>query len=575
MKVISISKGGLELARTQLNRRLKTIGRSPACDVVLRAPGVSQVHFLLEWIGEGVFDPALGRWSIFNVSGRDKDGGEGIIVESTVNFQAFQFQILDDRLESRSDMGGTIQASLSKGMGKNMSSRGSEILELVQTRFESGAIEEVRHISRKRGLRRLNRPLSRVREFKVQWNPKGSEKPLLSIILEEMPGAEIYRKGQRLDFHKSPGLTANDFLEIRWCGYRFFLRFVQPLSSIPAVQLGLLRERLLNLLFSFGLLLGLCLSGVMILAQRHPKQDETIPPPPRIAKLEIKQVAPAAPFEKTPPPQSEPEAAGLKANKATPPPKPSKAAAPRFKNTIPRAKPKMGLNSPAPVTDVNTIGILGALRKSKDTSPGVRADQIINNGIVTESVSGKEGKVVLQNSPSGTINTDVGGSQSGDGTNLSAASTTLSGNREYDPKSVGPIARKGGKSGYSLGTGLSGSGKDIQMGDLQGKADLGGMQVSGGLSRDQVRQEIQKHRGEIRTCYERALLSNPKLAGRINYGWNISPKGPVVSAQVEKSEAKSAALESCILEVIRSMNFPASPNGKPTAVHYPFIFQAQ
>src|SRR6185437_712992 len=180
------------------------------------------------------------------------------------------------------------------------------------------------------------------------------------------------------------------------------------------------------------------------------------------------------------------------------------------------------------VTDVNKIGILGALKGTGPKGPGVKADKIINEGLITESVSGKsdDSKVVIRNPPIGGIGSGGGGSRNGN-SNLAAASTTLGGSQHLAPDSTGPIVGEGGKPGYELGSSIKGAGSESGKGTGIGRLDDGSAEVSGGLDRETVRRIIMQYRGQIRTCYERALLSSPHLAGRVTYNWTITPQGPV------------------------------------------------
>jgi hypothetical protein len=193
-------------------------------------------------------------------------------------------------------------------------------------------------------------------------------------------------------------------------------------------------------------------------------------------------------------------------------------------------------------------------------------------------MSGDQGKVVLKSGAIGDLGDGTKGSRKGDGSSLAAASTSLSGNHGFNPKSTGPIAGPGGTSnkdfaaGAVLGTGagnVNGNGS----GGLDGEGSSG-LQTSGGLTRDVVRAIIGKYRSQIRNCYERALLVNSDVAGRIVYEWKISPTGPVVTVQLLKSDVHFDKLEGCVRDVIRSMQFPSAENKQPTTVIYPFAFQS-
>jgi hypothetical protein len=133
----------------------------------------------------------------------------------------------------------------------------------------------------------------------------------------------------------------------------------------------------------------------------------------------------------------------------------------------------------------------------------------------------------------------------------------------------------GGKPGIQTATGLSGTGEGLGKKAGMGELAAGDLSVDGGgLDRETVRRVISSSRGQIRTCYEKALVTQPKIEGRIVYFWNISPEGSVGGAEVRRDEPGSAVLAECVRNVIRAMNFPRAENGKPTRVQYPFVFQA-
>lgn len=590
MKILTISRSNLEIARAHLRKPLLTIGRSPTCDVILRAPGMTAIHFLVEWIGSGEFSPSEGAWAIVDISvGADKpaqgdaEAGEGVVLSSDpVTIGDLVFSCMEDNLESTEIIGGQIAQSLAAtGTG------GREVLELVKVRVDSGAVEVVNHYPVPAVLPakpRKEKLIPEIREFKVQWIA-GQGDLALKLLLEEMPGAEVFNRGQRVQIDQNTALKPNDLLQVRWRGQDFYLRFVTQVNTppIPREFWGdpLLRKLSLRI-SAAGLLL-------LLLIRFYPNEPEKEPTPQRTARVEVVEAAPR-PVE--PPPAAQPQSQEIEQQKAEEKPEPStakapmkakeapkkpgKAAAPRFISK-PEAKPKAGLNSPAKVTNVNAVGILGALNKSGAKGKGVRADKILNDGIVTESATGLESsKVVVNNPPAGVIGSGSGGSPVSEGKGLTAASTTLQGAGKYDPSSVGPIARKGGASGLNIGSSLSGTGSGLGRGNELGSVDGGGFSVEGGgLDRETVRRVIQSKRGEIRTCYERALLSHTNLEGRIVYTWRIVPDGSVISVEVTNSNLDAPSLRSCVLEVIRKMTFPKAANGKATKVIYPFVFQGK
>ncbi|MCS6912511.1 MAG: AgmX/PglI C-terminal domain-containing protein [Myxococcales bacterium] len=97
---------------------------------------------------------------------------------------------------------------------------------------------------------------------------------------------------------------------------------------------------------------------------------------------------------------------------------------------------------------------------------------------------------------------------------------------------------------------------------------------SGRLSRAQIQKVINDHVGAVQACYERNLMRDHSLAGKITFDWVISPSGAVSSVRVRASTMPGSAVSSCVLQEIRSWVFPA-PEGGSVSVTYPFIFTAQ
>ena len=581
IRTLRISKGGLELARGQLYRAQTWIGRAPTCEIVLRAPGVKPFHFVVEWAGSGEFDPTRGHWTLLDISHAQEieaAAGEGVVLGSeAVKIGDYQFHLIEDRLESSESIGGQITRSLQAGG----SSEVSGLVELVQLRSDFGAVEQVLHLPI-RGRGRRERPLDEFREFQIHWAGSGSER-VVEVLLEEMSGAQVSMRGKRWDPEKTPRLMPGDVLHVTWKGREFYLRFVDRavLPKIPRVFIG---EPDLWKAIGITCVIALLLSLWTWWSGSHPKLEEL--PAPRMARIEIRETAPPPPPE-VPAPPAPAESLRVEANPpkeakskaVTPIPvaktqKAAQAAAPRQK--APEGD-QTGLNIPAPPAPVNQIGILGALSQKAPKGPGVRADQLVNQGSVTDSASARNDAAALtvKNPPSGVLGTGSGGARGSAAPGLMSAGTTLKSDGKFDPKSTGPIARMGGKSGIQTATGLSGEGEGLGRKAGLGELAAGDLSVDGGgLDRETVRRVISSSRGQIRTCYEKALVTQPKIEGRIVYFWNISPDGSVSGVEVRRDEPRSTVLADCVRNVIRAMNFPRAENGKPTRVQYPFVFQA-
>ncbi len=141
-------------------------------------------------------------------------------------------------------------------------------------------------------------------------------------------------------------------------------------------------------------------------------------------------------------------------------------------------------------------------------------------------------------------------------------------------ENVGSINTKGLSSGKSYGIkasrGISGS-RDIEA-SVTGEDPIE-VGKEEGLTKAQVRTEVKKHINAIARCYERSLLTNPDLAGRVQFEWNIQPNGRVTTARVSKSEMTNGdVLYSCVTSIIRNMQFPEAKNGQSTPANVGFPF---
>jgi TonB family protein len=103
--------------------------------------------------------------------------------------------------------------------------------------------------------------------------------------------------------------------------------------------------------------------------------------------------------------------------------------------------------------------------------------------------------------------------------------------------------------------------------------EIGRVEVnSGQMDREIIRRVIRNHSKEVKFCYEKALLGNKDLEGRVQVKFLIGPTGKVGSALIEASTLRSGSTEQCVAEAVRRWEFPKPPNGIVT-VTYPFVFK--
>jgi Ca-activated chloride channel family protein len=94
--------------------------------------------------------------------------------------------------------------------------------------------------------------------------------------------------------------------------------------------------------------------------------------------------------------------------------------------------------------------------------------------------------------------------------------------------------------------------------------------VVGELHKDIVRRYVRRRQHQLTYCYEKELLASPKLGGTVTARFTISEGGHVSAATA--TGVGNAAVESCIAEVLKSIEFPR-PQGGPVLVTYAIQLQ--
>ena len=108
----------------------------------------------------------------------------------------------------------------------------------------------------------------------------------------------------------------------------------------------------------------------------------------------------------------------------------------------------------------------------------------------------------------------------------------------------------------------------------QARVSRGHPDVTGPLSREQIEQVVRRHQRGIRTCYERALASNPSLAGIVSPSWRVEANGRVAGARIAEDTLGDPNVADCILREVGRMRFDA-PSGGSVAITYPFTFRSE
>lgn len=130
-----------------------------------------------------------------------------------------------------------------------------------------------------------------------------------------------------------------------------------------------------------------------------------------------------------------------------------------------------------------------------------------------------------------------------------------------------------GKGGGGIGAlGAGGVGRGA-VGGMVTRASARSITAQGSIDREAVARTVNSHLQEVRACYERALLKEPALAGKVVLEWSISTSGAVTSAKTRTSTLRNSSVESCILNSLKTWRFPPAKGGQ-VIVSYPFMFNS-
>lgn len=582
---------------------LVLIGRSPLCDVVLRTPGINSVQFIMEWIGTGDFHSencSEEEWVITEVAQSEGSAekklnktatGEGFIFHiDPIQIDKYGFYWKEDRLVEADLSKKVISAQLSGQREAASSPYGaqtiSSVLEVICLNREVDAVSEIFHYNLNSKYLVIDEVIS---PFQIRIEGK-AQKKAVSLKLPQDSNCHLIRQGKAVDQDANTRVTieANDLLHVEWHSDGYYFRVV-PRVAAPAVRRSIFSD-------PFYMITTLCLLvgfvGFFFIFKNVKNKKEPLPPPPRIAVVEIKEVAKPKPIE-----EEKPKPVDEKLLEVTKPPdekttelskevtknaQADKAQAEPQKKAqvipaqMPLDKPpdktqkgpvteknKGGLNNESEVAKNNVVGFLSGIKKPK-TLGLVKADQILAKGVVTESVSGKTAEVILEQSAQGMVNknTTVAGE------NLAAATTKLNLKDKVGMNSLEGAERDALKSGFNIsygdGASAAGTGNDVESAIETS--------VEGGLDKASVKAAIKGYSSEIRTCYERALRVKASVNGRIVYKFQIAAQGNTKWVQILKTSVESTTLANCVQEVIKIIKFPVAKNGQNTIVIYPFQF---
>ena len=96
-------------------------------------------------------------------------------------------------------------------------------------------------------------------------------------------------------------------------------------------------------------------------------------------------------------------------------------------------------------------------------------------------------------------------------------------------------------------------------------------QASSNIDSAGVTKVINVSRAAIKRCYDKALMSNPQLKGKLSVKIVINQQGRVDSAEIVDDSLHDAEVSKCVRGVISRLRFPKPADGTAT-VTFPFAF---
>lgn len=282
-----------------------------------------------------------------------------------------------------------------------------------------------------------------------------------------------------------------------------------------------------------------------------------VPPPPRDAAMKemteriikiIANVEPPKPKEEEVPTEVDPNAEAEEAEAKAPEPKAAPAEEKPAAEAPPRTVEEMRA---ATAQRVKQESALAALFNS-DSGAGPALG-------ISESMSSKRADEVIANQK-----------VAGDGTGI-ASRNGLGGS----DGASGAVKRGGvdvsGSSSVGGATAGRAEGTTAAKVKPRLREQAESMAGSGSLSKDKIREVIDRRKRDIERCYERELAKDPGLKGRLELKWTIGEEGTVTQADVGENDLGSA-VAACARGVVRRWRF-AKPEGGSIVLSKVFILE--
>jgi len=96
--------------------------------------------------------------------------------------------------------------------------------------------------------------------------------------------------------------------------------------------------------------------------------------------------------------------------------------------------------------------------------------------------------------------------------------------------------------------------------------------IMGALSRKTIYELVDKFNDDYKKCYETGLKKDSTFRGNITVNFVVSGEGKVLNPKVQKTTMNNENVETCVVDIIKKIKFPAPKGGGIVIVNYPFVF---
>jgi len=87
-----------------------------------------------------------------------------------------------------------------------------------------------------------------------------------------------------------------------------------------------------------------------------------------------------------------------------------------------------------------------------------------------------------------------------------------------------------------------------------------------------VGEYLGRHWSKFKYCYEKGLLRDANIYGKVAVTFTIGADGRVEQAEILQASLEDNNVQQCVLRTVRHIRFPKPRGGGEVIVTYPFLF---